>query len=53
MSRFQTLSELLRHFLHRERWVLLPLLGVLLFGAVILGVSTGLSQVAPLVYALF
>ena len=53
MSRWQTIRELVGHFLHRERWVLLPLLGVLLLGGILLGVSSGLSQVAPLVYALF
>lgn len=53
MSRLRTVADLIRHFLHRERWVLLPLLGVLLLAGLILGLSAGLSQVAPLVYALF
>lgn len=53
MSRLTTLRELILHFSHRQRWFLLPLLGVLLLAGLLLLATTGLSVVAPLVYTLF
>jgi len=53
MNRLQTLKELLAHFAHRQRFVLIPLLIVLLLAAVLLLATSGLSTVAPLVYTLF
>ena len=52
-SRWRTIWGLLRHFMHRQRFVLVPLLAVLLVAAVLLVVTSGLSYVAPLVYTLF
>jgi len=52
--RFVTsLKELLAHFVHRERLVLLPLLVVLALAGLLLAATGGLSVVAPLVYTLF
>ena len=48
-----TLRQLLTHFLHRERWFLVPLLGVLLLAGALLLATSGLSMVGPLVYTLF
>lgn len=48
-----TLLALLKHFAHRERYFLLPMLIVLLFGGLLLFATSGLSTVAPLVYTLF
>ena len=53
MSRLRTLAELLGHFLHRQRWFLIPLLLVLLAAGVLLIATGGLSYVAPFVYTLF
>jgi hypothetical protein len=53
MTRLETLRELARHFVHRQRFVLLPLLVVLLLASVLLVLTGGLSSVAPFVYALF
>ncbi len=53
MSRLTTIAELVRHFVGRGRWVLLPLLLVLLLSSVLLVLTGGLSYVAPFVYALF
>lgn len=49
----RTLYELLKHFSHRQRFVLVPLLLVLLLAAVLLVFTSGLSYVAPFVYTLF
>jgi hypothetical protein len=49
----RTLYELLAHFAHRQRFVLIPLLVVLLLAAVLLAFTSGLSYVAPFVYTLF
>lgn len=51
--RLTTLRELLTHFLHRERWFLVPLLVVLLLAGALLVATSGLSMVGPLVYTLF
>lgn len=53
MSRLTTITELVRHFVDTKRWVLLPLLLVLLLSSVLLALTGGLSYVAPFVYALF
>ncbi len=53
MSRLNTIAELTRHFISEGRWVLLPLLLVLVLSSVLLVLTGGLSYVAPFVYALF
>lgn len=50
---WSTIRDLIAHFLHRERWFLLPLLGVLLLAGLLLVATSGLSMVGPLVYTLF
>lgn len=52
-SRLVTLGQLVRHFAHRQRFLLAPLLLVLLIAAVLLAVTGGLSYVSPFVYSLF
>lgn len=49
----RTLGELVGHFLHPARFVLLPMLLVLLVAGLLLLATGGLSYVAPFVYALF
>lgn len=53
MGRLRTVLALLGHFCHRQRWFLAPLLLVLLAGAILLALSSGLSYVAPFSYTLF
>jgi uncharacterized iron-regulated membrane protein len=53
LGRVRTVGALLRHFLHRGRWFLLPLLVVLLLGGVLLALTGGLAYVTPFLYALF
>jgi len=48
-----TVRELVAHFLDRNRYFLLPLLGVVLLAGILLALTNGLSVVAPLVYTLF
>lgn len=48
-----TLRELLAHFWTRQRFFLVPLLAVLMAAAALLFATSGLSYVAPLVYAVF
>lgn len=52
-SRLRTITALIRHFAHRERFFLAPLLAVLLAAAVLLVLTGGLSYVAPFIYAIF
>ena len=52
-SRLRTLASLIRHFAHRERFFLAPLLLVLFAAAVLLALTGGLSYVAPFIYAIF
>ena len=52
-NRLRTIGRLLRHFVSRGRWFLLPLLVVLLLAGVLLLVTGGLSYVAPFVYSIF
>lgn len=49
----RTLYELVKHFVAQGRFVLLPLLFVLLLGAILLVLTSGLAYVAPFVYTLF
>jgi hypothetical protein len=48
-----SIAELLRHFGGRHKLFFVPLLIVLLLASLLLLVSSGLSYVAPFVYALF
>ena len=52
-SRAVTLAALFRHFAHRQRFFLVPLLLVLLLAAVLLIATGGLAYVAPFIYTLF
>lgn len=52
-GRLRTIGELVLHFLHPARFVLAPLLLVLLCAGVLLWLTGGLAYVAPFVYALF
>ena len=52
-ARSRTAGALILHFLHPARFVLAPLLLVLLFAGVLLWLTGGLAYVAPFVYALF
>ena len=52
-SRAVTLAGLLRHFAHRRRFFLVPLVLVLLVAAVLLVATGGLAYVAPFLYTLF
>ena len=52
-ARLRTAGALVLHFLHPARFVLAPLLIVLLLGGVLLWLTGGLAYVAPFVYALF
>ncbi len=52
-ARLRTTGALVLHFLHPARFVLAPLLIVLLFAGVLLWLTGGLAYVAPFVYALF
>ena len=52
-SRLRTVGAMVRHFSHRQRYFLWPLLLVLLLASVLLLLTGGLSYVAPFVYALF
>jgi len=52
-ARLKTSGRLILHFLHPARFVLAPLLIVLLLAAVLLSLTGGLAYVAPFVYALF
>lgn len=52
-ARVRTILRLVRHFLHPARFVLAPLLLVLLLAGVLLSLTGGLAYVAPFVYTLF
>lgn len=52
-ARLRTSGALILHFLHPARFVLAPLLIVLLLAGVLLWLTGGLAYVAPFVYALF
>lgn len=52
-ARARTLVRLIAHFLHPARFILAPLLLVLLLAGVLLSLTGGLAYVAPFVYTLF
>ena len=52
-GRLRTAGALVLHFLHPARFVLAPLLIVLLLAGILLWLTGGLAYVAPFVYALF
>ncbi len=52
-ARLRTAARLILHFLHPARFVLAPLLIVLLLAGVLLSLTGGLAYVAPFVYTLF
>ena len=52
-ARTRTAGQLILHFLHPARFVLAPLLIVVLLAGVLLWLTGGLAYVAPFVYALF
>lgn len=52
-SRATTLRALIVHLATRGRFVLIPLLIVLLLGSILLVATQGLGYVAPFVYSLF
>ena len=53
IARLSTVYSLIRHFSHRQRLFLLPMLLILLVCGVVLVFTGGLSYVAPFVYAAF
>ena len=52
-ARARTALRLVAHFLHPARFILAPLLLVLLLAGVLLSLTGGLAYVAPFVYTLF
>lgn len=52
-ARLVTVGQLLAHFATPSRFILAPLLLVLLLGSILLWLTGGLSYVAPFVYAFF
>lgn len=52
-ARLRTVLRLVLHFLHPARFVLAPLLVVLLLAGILLMFTGGLAYVAPFVYTLF
>lgn len=52
-ARSRTLLALFAHFLHPARFVLAPLLVVLVLAGILLWLTGGLAYVAPFVYTLF
>lgn len=52
-ARLRTVLRLIGHFLHPARFILAPLLIVLLLAGVLLTLTGGLAYVAPFVYTLF
>jgi len=52
-NRATTVRALLAHFARRGRFVLVPMLLVLLLGAALLLATQGVSYLAPFVYSLF
>lgn len=52
-ARARTILGLILHFLHPARFVLAPLLIVLLLAGMLLMFTGGLAYVAPFVYTLF
>lgn len=52
-ARLRTTARLILHFLHPARFILAPLLIVLLLAGILLSLTGGLAYVAPFVYTLF
>lgn len=52
-ARLRTIARLIGHFLHPARFILAPLLLVLLLAGLLLSLTGGLAYVAPFVYTLF
>jgi hypothetical protein len=52
-SRLHTVRGLLLHFARRGRFVLVPMLLVLVLGAALLLATEGIGMLAPFVYSLF
>jgi len=52
-ARARTLLRLCAHFLHPTRFILAPLLIVLLLAGLLLVLTGGLAYVTPFVYTLF
>ena len=52
-ARSRTALALVGHFMHPARFVLAPMLLVLLAAGALLWITGGLAYVAPFVYALF
>jgi hypothetical protein len=52
-ARLRTAGRLVLHFLHPARFILAPLLIVLLLAGILLSLTGGLAYVAPFVYTLF
>lgn len=52
-ARLRTVGRLIAHFLHPARFILAPLLIVLLLAGILLMLTGGLAYVAPFVYTLF
>ncbi len=53
LARLRTLFALVRHFVFKGRWFLVPFLLVLLLAGALLLVTGGLSYVAPFLYTIF
>jgi len=53
IDRSVSVAQLLRHFAARQKLFFLPLLLVLVLASLLLLATSGLSYVAPFVYALF
>ncbi|MES0492002.1 MAG: DUF5989 family protein [Leptospirales bacterium] len=52
-GRIKTIFSLIGHFLSPSKWVLIPMLIILLFAGILLWLTNGLSYIAPFVYSLF
>lgn len=52
-NRLRTIGRILRHFVSRRRWFLIPVLVVLLLAGLLLLATGGLSYVAPFLYSIF
>ena len=53
LSRLTTLRALFAHFAARGRFVLVPMLIVLVLGSLLLLATEGVGLIAPFVYSLF
>ena len=53
MRRLNTIIEVLRHYAHRERFFLLPVVVILVVAATFLVLTSSAGVFAPFVYAVF